>query len=107
MKNSSIDFKVIVRSLVLATLLLFIVVGTIQARGYGSGSGEGENHNFYMPKAESRFFTIYDINRDGFLELDEVTAMGMPIRTFDQTDSNKNGKLSKDEFAKMWARPPK
>ena len=107
MKNSSIEFNLIVQSLIFATLLLFTVVGTIQARGYGSGSGEGENHNFYMPKAESRFFAIYDINRDGFLGLDEVTAMGMPIGTFDQTDSNKNGKLSKDEFAKMWARPPK
>ena len=107
MKNSSIEFNVIIKSLTLVTLLLVTTVGPIQARGYGSGSGEGENHNFYLPKAESRFFATYDINRDGFLGLDEVTVMGMPIRTFDQTDSNKNGKLNKDEFAKMWARPPK
>lgn len=107
MKHISIAYNMIVQSFVLVTLLLFTVVGTTQARGYGSGGGAGQNHNHYVPMAESRFFAIYDVNRDGFLELDEVTAMGMPINTFDQTDSNKNGKLSKDEFAKMWARPPK
>ena len=42
-----------------------------------------------------------------FLGLEEVTAMGMSVSTFKQTDSNKNGKLCKDEFAKMWASPPK
>jgi hypothetical protein len=32
--------------------------------------------------------------------------MGMPDSFFIQTDSNKNGKLSRDEFAKMWANFP-
>jgi hypothetical protein len=107
MKPISIGHNKLAQSLAFATVLLFSAVGITHARGYGSGGGEGQNHNYYIPMAEARFFAVYDFNRDGFLSLEEVTAMGMPVRTFKQTDSNKNGKLCKDEFAKMWASPPK
>lgn len=52
--------------------------------------------------AEARFFVVYDVNRDRFLDPEEVAAIRMPDSSFIQTDSNKNGKLSRDEFAKMW-----
>ena len=106
MKHTSIGYNKIVQSLVFATVFLFSEAG-IAGRGYGSGAGEGQNYNAYIPRAEARFFAVYDVNRDGFLDPEEVAAMGMPVRTFKQTDSNENGKLCKDEFAKMWARPPK
>ena len=106
MKHASIGYNKIAQSLAFATILLFSEAG-IAGRGYGSGAGEGQNYNARIPKAEARFFAVYDVNRDGFLSSEEVAAMGMPVRTFKQTDSNKNGKLCKDEFAKMWARPPK
>lgn len=105
MKSISIGHRRI-QLLVLATMFLFSMVGITYARGYGSGDGEGQNHNDYVPMAEARFFAVYDVNRDGFLVLEEVAAMRMPDSLFIQTDSNKNGKLSRDEFAKMWASPP-
>jgi len=107
MKNISIGRNKLAQSLAFATVLLFSTVEIIHARGYGSGGGEGENHTYYIPMAEARLFAVNDVNRDGFLGLEEVTAMGMPVSTFKQADSNKNGKLCKDEFAKMWTSPPK
>lgn len=105
MKSISIGHRRI-QLLVLATMFLFSMAGITYARGYGSGDGEGQNHNDYVPMAEARFFAVYDVNRDGFLVLEEVAAMRMSDSLFIQTDSNKNGKLSRDEFAKMWANPP-
>ncbi len=107
MKHNLIGHNKLAQSLAFATVFFFSVAGVTHARGYGSGGGEGQNHNHYIPMAEARFFAVYDVNRDGFLGLEEATAMGMPVSTFKQTDSNKNGKLCKDEFAKMWASPPK
>lgn len=92
--------------LLLATIFLFGMAELTFARGYGSGDGAGQNHNDYVPMAEARFFSYYDVNRDGFLVPAEVAAMRMPESIFVQTDSNKNGKLSRDEFAKMWANFP-
>ena len=46
--------------------------------------------------AEAEFFAVYDVNRDRFLDPEEVAAMKMPDSSFIQTDSNKNGRLSKD-----------
>lgn len=106
MKSISIGHIRIVLSLVLATIFLFSTIEITFARGYGSGDGEGQNHNDYVPMAETRFFAVYDVNRDGFLVPEEVAAMGMPDSLFIQTDSNKNGNLSRDEFAKMWANFP-
>ena len=105
MKSISIGHIRIIESLISATIFFFGVTGTTFARGYGSGDGEGQNHNDYVPMAEARFFAIYDVNRDGFLVPEEVSAMRMPDSFFIQTDSNKNGKLSRDEFAKKWSSP--
>jgi len=105
MKSISIGHIRIIESFILATIFFFGVTGTTFARGYGSGDGEGQNHNDYVPMAEAGFFAIYDVNRDGFLVPEEVSAMRMPDSFFIQTDSNKNGKLSRDEFAKKWASP--
>ena len=92
--------------LFLATIFLLGMVQLTFARGYGSGDGAGQNHNDYTPMAEARFFALYDVNRDGFLAPEEVAAMKMPKSVFVQTDTNKNGKLSRGEFAKMWASFP-
>ena len=92
--------------LILMMIFLFSATGITFARGYGSGDGEGQNHNDYVPMAEARFFAVYDVNRDGFLVPEEAAAMKMPDSLFIQSDSNKNGKLSRDEFAEMWANPP-
>ncbi len=105
MKSISIGYMRRTQSLILATIFFFGAIGTTFARGYGSGDGEDQNHNDYVPMAEARFFEIYDVNRDGFLVPEEVAAMRAPYSFFFQTDSNKNGKLSRDEFAKMWASP--
>ena len=109
MKHFLVECALITQSLrlVFTMLFLFILADTVQARGYGSGDGAGQNHNYYIPIAEARFFMIYDVNRDGYLDPSEVAEMSMPISTFNQTDSNKNGKLDKGEFARMWASPPK
>jgi hypothetical protein len=56
--------------------------------------------------AEARFFVVCDVNRDRFLDPEEVAAMRMPDSFFIQTDSNKNGKFSRDEFAKTWVGNP-
>ena len=106
MKSISIGHIRRIHSLILATILFIGMTGTIFARGYGSGDGAGQNHNDYVPMAEARFFAVYDVNRDGLLVPEEVAAMGMPDSFFIQTDSNKNGKLSRGEFAKMWASSP-
>jgi len=106
MKSILIEHIRRIQSLMLVTIFFFGVTGITFARGYGSGDGEGQNHNDYVPMAEARFFAVYDVDRDGFLVPEEVAAMGMPDSIFIQTDSNKNGKLSRDEFAKMWASPP-
>ena len=106
MKSISIEHIRRIQSLILATIFFFGAIGITFARGYGSGDGEGQNHNDYVPMAEARFFAVYDVNRDGFLVPEEVAAMGMPDSLFIQTDSNRNGKLSRDEFAKMWANFP-
>jgi hypothetical protein len=107
MKSISTGYIRRTQSLILATIFFIGAIGITFARGYGSGGGEGQNHNDYVPMAEARFFAVYDVNRDGFLVPEEVAAMRMPVSFFIQTDSNKNGKLSRDEFAKMWASPPK
>jgi len=106
MKSISIGHIRKIQPLILATIFFFGAMGIAFARGYGSGDGEGQNHNDYVPMAEARFFAVYDINRDGFLVPEEVAAMGMPDSFFIKTDSNKNGKLSRGEFAKMWASSP-
>jgi hypothetical protein len=106
MKSISIGHIREIQLLILVTIFFFGVTGITFARGYGSGDGEGQNHNDYVPIAEARFFAVYDVNRDGFLVSEEVAAMGMPDSFFIKTDSNKNGKLSRDEFAKMWANSP-
>lgn len=105
MKSISIGYMRRTQSLILATMFFFGAIGTTFARGYGSGDGEDQNHNDYVPMAEARFFAIYDVNRDGFLVPEEVAEMRMPDSFFIQTDSNKDGKLSRGEFAKMWASP--
>ncbi len=107
MKHISIGHNKLAQLLAFATVLLFSTVGTTHARGYGSGGGEGQNHSYYISNEEAKFFAVYDFNRNGYIDPEEVAFMGMPARIFNQTDSDKNGKLDKGEFSKMWTGSPK
>tara|TARA_B100000686_G_scaffold332063_1_gene396375 strand:+ start:3877 stop:4194 length:318 start_codon:yes stop_codon:yes gene_type:complete len=91
-----------IQLLLLAILIFFsIFIGTIFARGYGSGDGNGQNYSDYVPMEKIRIFESYDINRDGYLIFEELITMKITNSLFNQMDLDDNGRLSRNEFAKM------
>jgi Ca2+-binding EF-hand superfamily protein len=43
---------------------------------------------------------LYDTNEDGYISTDEAAAQGMPARTFEGLDIDRDGRLNQDEFSK-------
>ena len=88
-------------------VVLFSLVNLTHARGYGSGGGEGENCRECTPGIEVIFFMIHDINKDAFLSPEEAALIKMSNETFEQADTNRDSKLNKTEFLKIWENLPR
>lgn len=53
-----------------------------------------------MSKEGTPSLTAYDTNNDNAVSLQEATSKQMPAQVFKALDTNHDGKLSHDEFAK-------
>jgi hypothetical protein len=56
--------------------------------------------NRNMPEAVAPPLELYDTNEDGYISAEEAAAQGMPARTFEGLDIDRDGRLNQDEFAK-------
>jgi Ca2+-binding EF-hand superfamily protein len=43
---------------------------------------------------------LYDTDEDGYVSPEEAAHQGMPARTFESLDVDRDGRLNKDEFGK-------
>lgn len=44
---------------------------------------------------------LYDIDEDGYISFEEAAAQKMPKQIFEGLDIDRDGRLNRDEFAKM------
>jgi len=51
--------------------------------------------------AIDRYFDTLDLNGDGFVSLSEAAGHEVVVTRFDRADRNKDGKLSRKEFANL------
>ncbi|MBW8905971.1 MAG: hypothetical protein JF611_09935 [Betaproteobacteria bacterium] len=51
--------------------------------------------------AIDRYFDTLDLNGDGFVSLSEAAGDEVVVTRFDRADRNKDGKLSRKEFANL------
>jgi hypothetical protein len=49
----------------------------------------------------SRYFDTLDLNGDGYVSLSEAAGHEVVVTRFDRADRNKDGKLSRKEFANL------
>lgn len=56
--------------------------------------------NRNTPEAVAPPWELYDTNEDGYISAEEAAAQGMPARTFEGLDIDRDGRLNQDEFAK-------
>lgn len=57
------------------------------------------------PAAEVESFPALDVNHDGFIDKQEAAASAAVSKAFETADTNKDGRLSTAEFAKIAPRP--
>ena len=74
------------QSIALASMLLIGATSYVQADS--------------ITKEGAPTWSTYDTNNDSFVSLEEAIAHKMPIQVFKELDTNHDGKLSSDEFAK-------
>jgi len=74
------------QSIALVSMLLIGATGIVQAVS--------------ITKEDTPSWADYDSNNDNFVSLKEATSKQMPTQVFKELDTNHDGKLSNDEFAK-------
>jgi EF hand len=52
-------------------------------------------------RAINRYFDSLDLNGDGYVSLSEAAGQEVVVSRFDRADRNKDGKLSRKEFANL------
>ena len=57
------------------------------------------------PPAQADSFPVLDVNSDGFIDKQEAAASAIVSKAFESADTNKDGRLSTAEFAKIAPRP--
>src|SRR5256885_5484427 len=55
----------------------------------------------YADKITDAYFRSLDLNGDGFVSLSEAAGDEVVVTRFDRADRNKDGKLSRKEFANL------
>lgn len=66
----------------------------------GAASATGSAHAASAPGSDKPSFVKYDTNQDGLVSLEESKTHGMQTKAFEEADSNSDGQLTKEEFAK-------
>ena len=72
-----------------------LLAATALMLGYGSAMAD----NGQLTAAQSDAFKRFDLNRDGFIDQKESSISAALIQIFDSADSDRDGKLSLNEFS--------